>query len=96
MIRESWQTGVLGPGGKKPSWRERLLLGEKEGAWCEACPVVGSGNLERGKRRLQVPGVTSMAGGGQGGKGHTLLLPPSSQSGPHPHLQCRTVSIRTL
>lgn len=46
--------------------------------------VVGGGNLERGKRRLQVPGVTSVAGGwpgrqggGQGGRGHTLLFLPS-------------------
>lgn len=42
--------------------RERELLGE-EVVYGVACPVVGGGNLERGKRRLQVPGVTSMAGG---------------------------------
>lgn len=82
---------------KKPSRGESALLGEKEGAWCEAYPVVSGGNLERGKRRLQVPGATSMAGGVARAAGATpCSFTHRSQSGPHPHRQCRTVPARTV
>lgn len=79
------------PGGGECSARR------EGGAWCEAYPVVSSGNLERGKRRLQVPGATSMAGGVARAAGASpCSFTHRSQSGPHPHRQCRTVPARTV
>lgn len=63
--------------------------------WIEACPVVGGGNLERGKRRLQVPGVTSVAGGWPGRQGPHLALSPITPNQGRIHtysvLQCLIV-----
>lgn len=89
------------------SWREKTELGERESAArrgrfvvgvSEACPVC-SGQRELGKGEKEAAGARSDFGG-RGVVRAAGATPCSfchhSQSGPHPHLQCSTVSPRTV
>lgn len=96
MVQESWQTGFLGSR-EKTNRGERMLLGETEGAWCEACSCGGQRELGKGEKEaagarsdFDGRGVARAAGATPCSFTHR------SQSGPHPHLQCRTVPIGTV
>lgn len=89
------------------SWREKTELGERKSAArrgrfvvgvSEACPLCG-GRRELGKGEKEAAGARSDFGG-RGVVRAAGATPCSfchhSQSGPHPHLQYRTVLARTV